>query len=113
MTILRWAAAAFLAWHGMVHVVMWRFYDSTSWDPRHSWLFGDVSALAFALAVVVAALFAGAGVALLTRREWWGALAIAASVASIALMALTFDTHWLWGIGIDAAVIAASALAMA
>ncbi len=107
-TLLRVALAGFLVWHGAVHVVMWRFYDSASWDPRHSWLFGDLGRVAVVLAAIAAVVFAAAGLALLTRREWWGTPAIAASVVSIALMLATFDPHWLWGIGIDAAVIAAA-----
>jgi hypothetical protein len=107
-TMLRLGVAGFLVWHGAVHVVMWRFYDGGSWQPRHSWLFGDLGGVAVAVASVAAIAFAIAGLALLTDRAWWGVPAVAAGAVSIALMLITFDPRWLWGIGIDVGVIAAA-----
>jgi len=105
-TAVRLIAGTFLAWHGLVHIVMWRFYESTSWDPRSSWLVADGRALTITIAALAAALFVLAGLALLADQDWWAFPAVAASLISITLMLLTFNVRWLWGIALDAGVIA-------
>jgi hypothetical protein len=104
--VLRVAAAAFLVWHGVVHIVMWGMYRSESWSPRHSWLVDDARLLSIAISSAAAALFVAAGLALAADRVWWPYPAVAAAVLSIILMILTFNVRWLLGIALDGAVIA-------
>ncbi|MGE0229276.1 MAG: hypothetical protein AB7I38_09695 [Dehalococcoidia bacterium] len=111
--VIRFAAGLFLVWHGLVHVIMWGLYESASWNPRHSWLLGDARSIAIAVAVLAAALFALAGLALLTDTGSWPHAAVAAAAVSIALMLLTFNVRWLWGIALDAAVVALALRALA
>lgn len=108
---------AFLVAHGLVHLLY--VTPGPKDDPAHPfvpgsrWIVravgiapGTAKAVAGAMAVLSAVLFAVAGIAALADASMWQPTAVVASVCSLVLMLLFFHPWLLIGIAIDVAIIA-------
>lgn len=119
-TVGVWTLAAFLAFHGLIHLMFLspRQPETGSaggaaypFDPARSWLVtraglsaGAVRGLAAVLSVVVAVGFVLAGLAtvgLIVPTDWWASLVVGSSILSLVLFVLTFSPSLALGIAID------------
>ena len=93
-----------LAVHGFAH---WQL--TTVWGSRPdwaSWLLGpSVSSLGTALWLIVLLAFLGAGIGAGFHLGWWRTAAVAASVASLALMFLFWNPSFWMGAVADLGVL--------
>ena len=113
-----WALAAFLAVHGLIHLMFLnpKPPDAASgtdypFDPTRSWLVtsagldvGAARGLSAVLSAAVAIGFVLAGLAtvgLIVPVVWWSTLVIGTSVLSLVLFALFFSPSLTLGIAID------------
>lgn len=117
--MLRLTIGVFLIAHGLIHAAIWLpqaasrsapASGTAPFDPGYSWLFSGVSEdasrwLAALLAIVAAALYIGGGFGLFAHLEWWRAITVAASVASLALFALYFNPWLSLAVLIDVALV--------
>jgi hypothetical protein len=113
-----WALAAFLAFHGLIHLMFLNPKPPETasgtdypFDPARSWLAtraglraGAVRGLSAVLPTVVAIGFVLAGLAtvgLVVPMVWWLGLVVGSSVLSLALFALFFSPSLALGIALD------------
>ncbi len=115
-----WALAAFLVFHGLIHLMFLslkqpeagsRSGASYPFDPARSWLVtraglgaGAVRGLIAVLSAVVAIGFVLAGLAtvgLLVPTSWWAGLVVGSSLLSLVVFALAFSPNLALGIAID------------
>jgi hypothetical protein len=114
-----WTLAAFLAFHGLIHLMFLNPKPpeaaaggmSYPFDPARSWPVTrlgvgapTVRGLAVGLSAIVAITFILAGLAtvgLIVPTDWWAGLIVGSSVLSLALFALTFSPSLALGIAID------------
>ena len=115
-----WTLAAFLAFHGLVHLMFLnpRPPEAGSgggaaypFDPTRSWLVtraglsaGAVRGLAAVISAVVAIGFVLAGLAtvgLIVPTDWWAGLVVGSSALSLVLFVLMFSPSLALGIAID------------
>jgi hypothetical protein len=108
--------AIFLVAHGAVHAPIWLapYGEGAPFDPGHSWLlqgFGLGAATARAIGMALAMLafvgFAGAGIALFARQEWWRTLAVIAAALSLVLLVAFYHTWLTLGVAINAGIVLA------
>jgi hypothetical protein len=108
--------AIFLVAHGAVHAPIWLAPSSEAapFDPGHSWLLNalglDTSAtraIGIALSLLAFAGFAGAGIGLFARQEWWRALAMSAAAVSLVLLVAYYHVWLTLGVAINAAIVLA------
>jgi hypothetical protein len=88
----------FLLLHAGIHVAIWatpapKDPKAAPFDAGHSWLLGDLRALALVLALVAAGFLAVAGIGLWAHAEWWRPVAVIGLAVSFGLMVLYF-TPW-------------------
>jgi hypothetical protein len=104
--LLRWLAGLFLIAHGVLHMAIWlpSPTENFPFNAHRSPMFGDVRVAATALAVAAGLAFVVSGGGYLMGQDWWPALALGASAASIVLMLLTFTPWWLVALAIDATI---------
>jgi hypothetical protein len=104
-------AGLFLVAHGLVHLAIWlpAAKDDAPFDPRNSWLAGELAGLSRALAVIAAVLLAAAGILVLSGAEEGAGVAIAGAAASLLLILLTFHPWFLAAIAIDVAIVVVAA----
>ena len=114
-----WALAAFLAFHGLIHLMFVAPRPSAPtdtgtdypFDPARSWLvwrvglgIGPVRGLAVGLSAITTIGFVLAGLAtvgLIVPTDWWAGLIVGSSVLSLALFGLMFSPGLALGIAID------------
>jgi hypothetical protein len=115
-----WTLAAFLAFHGLIHLMFLSPKQPEAgsaggaaypFDPARSWLVtrtglsaGAVRGLAAVLSAVVAIGFVLAGLAtigLIVPTDWWASLVVGSSILSLVLFVLTFSPSLALGIAID------------
>ena len=103
---MRWLAGLFLIAHGLLHFAIWGppKPKDVPFDAHHSFMFGNVRAVATILAVLAGVAFAVAGVAYLSGQDWWAPLALVASGVSILLMLVTFTPWWIIGLIINVVI---------
>jgi len=108
-------AGLLLLVHGFVHLRVWVLggVRRPPADARRSRLPGVPPGASTALAVIAATLFAAAGAGALASQDWAPAGALAASIASIALLALAFNRWLSLGLAIDAVVLVLAVRALA
>ena len=96
----------FLIAHGLVHLAIWLMplQPDAPFDPRHSWLLGQIEVPARLLAAIAGAAFCLAGVLGIADAEPAAPTALAASAVSLILIALTFNPWLLLAIAIDVAI---------
>ena len=106
--VLRILLGLLVAAHGLVHLAVWGPAPSGNapMQTARSWLFGDVRPLAVGLAAAAAVFLTAGGIAFLAGAGWWAWLVIVGSAVSVLLIALTFTPWWLFGLAIDAALLA-------
>ncbi len=115
--MIRVAVALFLVAHGLVHLMYFApkpqddatypFVPETRWIARVLGLTpGAAKTVARGFAVVTAAAFVVAGVALLVDASIWEPAALIASGVSLVLMLLFFHPWLSIGIAIDLAIVA-------
>ena len=98
--MIRIVIGAFLIVHGLVHIAVWatprtqKVQAETPFDPSHSWLIGTARGFAVPMAVVVAVILVGAGIALFTHAGLWRPLAVVGLAGSLFLDVLYFNP-WL------------------
>ena len=104
---MRWIAGLFLIAHGLLHLAIWLPNPDAKapFDVGHSPLAGNVRGPARALAVAAAGILAVGGLGLIGDASWWIPAAVAGAAVSAALLVLTFNRWWLFGLGINAAII--------
>ena len=118
----RWLLAALLIGHAVVHVMFvipapaataggpaWPFDMARSWAVTGAGLdLGMVRAIGAVLIVVVAAGFALAALStagIIVPVGWWQASVAVSAVASVAMLALFFESQLVLGLGIDAVLL--------
>jgi hypothetical protein len=108
--------AIFLVAHGAVHAPIWLapHGEAAPFDPGHSWLLGRLglgAATARSIGIALATLdfvsFAGAGIALVARQEWWRALAVSAAAVSLVLLIAYYHAWLTFGVAINAGIVLA------
>ena len=104
---MRWIAGLFLIAHGLVHLAIWlpKPDAKAPMDVGHSPFAGNVRRLAAALAIAAAAVLVLGGLGLIGDAPWWVPVTVTGAVVSAALLLLTFNRWWLFGLGINAAII--------
>jgi hypothetical protein len=100
-------AGLFLIAHGLVHAAVWLAPPAPDapFNPRHSWLIGDATAAARALAVTAGVLLALAGTLLVFDAGSPGAFAVAGAGVSLVLVVLTFNRWFVFAVAINIAII--------
>lgn len=100
-------AGVFLVVHGLAHLALWVAPPAPDapFDPRESWLLGDIGALSRALAVLACALFVSAGMLVLGAAGPAAVLAVAGAIVSLLLVLLTFHRWFLLAVAINIAII--------
>ena len=118
----RWLLAALLIGHAVVHIMFvipapaataggpaWPFDMARSWAVTGAGLdLGVVRAVGAVLIVVVAAGFALAALStagIIIPASWWQPSVAVSAVASMAILALFFESQLVLGIGIDAVLL--------
>jgi hypothetical protein len=108
--------AIFLVAHGAVHAPIWLapYGEGAPFDPGHSWLLQGLGlngtsarALGIALAMIAFVGFAGAGIGLFARQEWWRALAVGAAAVSLVLLVGYYHAWLTLGVAINAGIVLA------
>ena len=104
--MLRALIIVLLFLHALIHVAIWmtpsRTATNAPFDAAQSWLIGTQPALSAGIALLAAALLAGAGVGLLMTLDWWRTLAIGGAAVSLALVAIFFNPWFLIAAVVDA-----------
>ena len=99
--------------HGAVHAPIWLapYGDAAPFDPGHSWLLegvglgaGTARMIGSTLALLAFFGFAGAGIGLFARQEWWRALALGAAAVSLILVVAYYHAWLTLGVAINAAI---------
>jgi hypothetical protein len=75
-------------------------------DSRHSWLAGDATRPARALAIIASAAFLLAGILVLAGSNLGAPLAVTGAAVSLLLALLTFNRWLVFAIAIDLAIVA-------
>jgi hypothetical protein len=108
--------AIFLVAHGAVHAPIWLapYSESAPFDPGHSWLLQGLGlgaatarSIGIALAMLAFVSFAGAGIALFARQEWWRSLAVIAAAASLVLLVMYYHAWLTLGVAINVGILLA------
>ena len=115
--MVRVIAGLFLVAHGLIHLMYvtpppkddpkYPFVPEERWFPRAVGLEpGAAKGVARTLATTCVVLFVIAGIALLANTSLWKPAAVTGSVVSLVLMLLFFHPWLVFGIAIDAAIVA-------
>ena len=110
--MVRLAVAAFLILHGILNAVIWippqQGSELPNFGPQASWLFAEVRPVVVTLALIAASGFALSGVAYMAHLDIWALSAMAAAVASMALIVATFTPWWSFAVVINSAILYAA-----
>ena len=100
-------AGLFLIAHGLVHLGVWLApaSEDAPFDPRHSWLLGEVPALARLLAVTSCLLLVPAGILLLGHANLAVVFSVAGATVSLLLVLVTFHPWLSFAVAINVAII--------
>ena len=106
--MLRLVIAGFLILHGVLNAVIWvppqRGGELANFGSQASWLFAEVRPVVVTLALIAAVGFALSGVGYVAHLDAWAFSALAASVASMALIVATFTPWWSFAAVINAVI---------
>lgn len=105
---MRLLVAAFLIAHGALNLLIWGMPTPTDapFDVHKSPVFGDVRVASTLIAGTAGVLLIVAGITYLAHVGWWWAAATAGAGLSAAVMVLTFTPWWLFGLAINATIVA-------
>jgi hypothetical protein len=107
--MLRLVVAGFLILHGALHAVIWippqQGSEVPNFGPQASWLFAEVRPVVVTLALIAASGFALSGVTYMAHQDIWALSAMAAAVASMALIVATFTPWWGFAFVINSAIL--------
>jgi hypothetical protein len=99
---------SFVVAHGLVTAGIWLApgNDDAPFDPAHSWLLGEARRAAIVIGFLVGAGLVVAGLAMLTRSDWWPTAAMLAGAGGTVQILVWFNRWLVLGLAINLAVLA-------